>query len=233
MSTPQDPLAIQSSLLLESVPEVRHAFGTLVQPIPYSVIPEKHWQECRPRWKQVHGTKLSQVESAQVECGECDALGTHHPSLPIGIVTADCVPILLAKKGGSSVAAIHAGWRGTYDRIVESTVMELEPEESQRSLWVAAIGPCALPCCYEVSVELAGQFRQRFGELATPQSPRHLDLPEINKGLLLGLGISEVDLVGECTICRKNSDGAFRFHSYRRDGAAAGRQFSCIEIASV
>lgn len=213
-----------TSQLLNQIPNVKHVFGTREYP--------SDWNP-RPKWKQVHGVAIGIAKSAESDLGEIDALVTGTPHLPIGIVTADCVPILLARLDGKRVASVHAGWRGTLAHIAESLKKTLESlGEKDLSAWVAAIGPSIRACCYEVSPELAYNFTQAFGAdsaLDRGNGKRHLDLQEINRRELIRLGVSAVDVIAVCTKCTLNPDGTYAFESHRRDHAK-GRQFSVIEI---
>lgn len=201
---------IQSELLA-SVVGVQHGFAEASDPPAF-------WPGPLPDWKQVHGTRVAQVTAPAQAVGDADGLRTGLGGVPIGVVTADCVPILLARRDGSEIAALHAGWRGTLSPEGASIVTEFATKIAEGAGgaedWVAAIGPCAGPCCYEVSQELARDFARRFGPLARP---RYLDLAACNAQLLREVGITSVDMLRHCTICERGRDGAFRFHSYRRD----------------
>jgi YfiH family protein len=212
------------SELLESIPGVIHGFGSLDEPIP-SVF-SAHWDPMKPQWKQVHGVSIACVTESTQSCGEVDSLYTEVPKLPIAVVTADCVPVLLAHQSGQWVAAVHAGWRGTRAHILQELWKKLESIGHKPSEWVAAIGPCIGPCCYQVSEELAHDFEKEFASLgknvAVPRS-RILDLPAINAGELKQIGIQKVDVLGVCTLCSTQP----RFHSFRREGGGT-RQYSMI-----
>jgi YfiH family protein len=219
------------SPLLSRVPGVQAFFGTAKEPLPAGF--DDFWQITKPRWKQVHGAACGQVRTASQELGEVDALWTEAPATPIAIVTADCVPILLARKDGQAVAAVHAGWRGTRARILEKLWQALRTARHSPSDWVAAIGPSIGPCCYEVSEELAVDFQNHFERelppaLSVPRS-RHLDLPAINAAQLRALGMpeSQVEILRSCTLCTRDLQGAPLYHSYRRS-PGAGRQLSLI-----
>jgi len=216
---------IQSPLLLE-LPGLVHGFGTRATPGPLEHLPS--WSEPRrPEWKQVHGTSNALVISDQQRCGEVDALWTREPGRTLAIVTADCVPILLARKDGQAQAAVHAGWRGTLARILEHLGTTLRQHGESPSDWSAAIGPCAQPCCYEVSEDLSRQFAEAFGSSCAP-APRRIDLVAANCAQLANMGVTSVDTSPAlCTICSKTPSGAQRFSSYRRDGSG-GRQLSMI-----
>ena len=104
-----------TSSLLSEVSSVIHGFGTSKKKQADFVLADfqKH-----PRWKQNHGISLETVSVPGQECGEVDALYSEKAGIPISVITADCVPILMTQKDGSSVLAVHAGWRGTKSRIL-------------------------------------------------------------------------------------------------------------------
>jgi YfiH family protein len=214
-------MILRSELLL-SVPGIEHGFGTRPEPIPafFQNSPAK------PQWKQVHGIACAEVGTPSQAVGEVDGLFTRLPASPIAVVTADCVPVLLARRDGAAVAAVHAGWRGTAAKILSALWNQLRSQGEKPADWVAAIGPAIGPCCYEVSVELAQQFEREFATLgphvAVPRF-RHLDLPAVNAGALKQLGIGDVEILRHCTLCSKEPE----FFSYRRK-PTEGRQYSAI-----
>ena len=215
---------VQSGLL-KGIPGLKHGFGTRAENVPSSV--EPFWHQAHPSWKQVHGIQYIEVTSALQKCGETDALITFQRGIPVAVVTADCVPVLLARKNGGACAAIHAGWRGTLAGAVDEVLKELRSRGEKISDWVAAIGPAIGPCCYEVSEELAGDFATKFAELPRQlisPSFRKLDLPAIHEARLKGAGLFAVDLLRACTQC---SGGASNptFHSFRRE-KNSNRQYS-------
>jgi len=215
------------SRLLEGIQGLRHGFGNRQEPVPSEFLPK--WDQLKPQWKQVHGIAIAEVKGPSDRCGEVDALFTRMPGQPIAVVTADCVPILLARRDGLAVAAVHAGWRGTRARILAELWRELSEKGERPADWVAAIGPSIGPCCYEVSEELARDFAAEFaavGEgIAVPRT-RHLDLPAINAAELRRLGVGEVDLLRACTLCSGGKEDPL-YCSYRRDGTGT-RQWSMI-----
>jgi YfiH family protein len=185
-----------------------------------------------PKWKQVHGVSIVEVTSGDQDCGEVDGLWTRVPKLPIAVVTADCVPILLMNQSRGIVAALHAGWRGTQQKIVEAFFKSIPSEWSDGSEWKAILGPSIRACCYEVSEELVQQFKNEFPEMSSTQiepKPRRLDLIEVNVYQLLCAGVNEVVIHPDCTFCKKDEAGNFKYYSYRR-GDRCSRQYSVIEI---
>jgi len=218
-------MALESSLL-KTVPGLVHGFGTRDEPVPSFIQPE--WDSNRPQWKQVHGIGIARVDHSKQQCGEVDALWTPTPGQFVGVQTADCVPILLAAIDGSAAAAVHAGWRGTFARILPELARQLTAEGHNLKNWIAAIGPCIGSCCYEVSEELSESFRQKFDPLkieTRTEKPRHLNLAQINAAELKIMGISTIDILSFCTFCNTIAP----MNSYRRDGSG-GRQWSVIKL---
>lgn len=214
------------SKLLSQVPGIHHGFGGRNENVPAHLAIE--WNAKRAAWKQVHGAAFAEVRESGQACGEVDALWTRKPGLPIAVVTADCVPVLLARRDGGAVAAVHAGWRGTRARILRRLFEGLAAAGEAPGDWVAAIGPAIGPCCYEVSEDLARDFAAQFAEVggAVPRR-RHLDLPAINRAELRSIGLFDVEVIRACTRCSMDGDGKPLFHSYRREGGGT-RQYSVI-----
>jgi YfiH family protein len=172
---------------------------------------------------QIHSARVLTSAEAAVRLQDADALISNTPGIPIGIKTADCVPVLLADPVHRAVAAVHAGWRGTVASIVSAAIRRMSREFGVRAEDLhAAIGPSIGSCCYEVGPEVAAEFGIRTDHHV------HLDLWQINRKQLeaAGLDPANISVSGECTCC-----GRERYHSYRRDREAAGRMVSWIRIA--
>ncbi|MEO8025332.1 MAG: peptidoglycan editing factor PgeF [Bryobacteraceae bacterium] len=176
--------------------------------------------------KQIHSDRV-QVATVPGHLGEGDALISRTPGVVIGVRTADCLPLLLADPVRRAVAAVHAGWRGTDANVTASTLRTMQalfgtrPEDV-----VAAIGPGIGVCCYEVSEDVAARFTRWFPEWTPQPGKRHVDLVETNRRQLFAAGVRQIHSGAPCTRCDD------RFHSYRRDGEAAGRMYSVIFIHS-
>jgi YfiH family protein len=142
-----------------------------------------------------------------------DGLWTEEPALPLLALTADCLPIALARSNGARPAAavLHAGWKGLLAGIVEAAV------ETVGGKLAAAIGPAIGPCCYEVREDVAQPFRARFGGDVVRQ--RTLDLWTAAERALRAAGVASVERLDLCTACDPG-----RFFSYRRDGKPHGGQ---------
>jgi hypothetical protein len=149
----------------------------------------------------------------------------------LGIVSADCVPVLIVAPQHGLVAALHAGWRGTLKGISARAVAMLQTtwHAAPTSLWVA-LGPAIGRCCYEIGAEVGEAMIQRWhlGDSAAwqPQGGKgFLDLRMVNLAQFVAVGVprNQVQCVGPCTFCDSS-----RFASYRREGSAASRQLSVI-----
>ena len=217
-----------SSPLLGKIRTLTHGFGDRAEPIP-SVL-KSAWDGPHPQWKQVHGSQCVEVTTLQQECGEADGLYSRLPGVVLGVVTADCVPILMAHRSGNRIASAHAGWRGTQSQIVSVLCEKLKDSGEDLSEWVAALGPAIGPCCFEVEEKLVSTFRTTFSDLppslVSPEF-RKLDLITINEHLLTKAGVGNIDTMRICTYCLRNEDGTPVFSSYRRDGSGT-RQLSLI-----
>jgi hypothetical protein len=170
--------------------------------------------------RQVHGTYV--VEARADERPEADALVASRGGILVGVVTADCVPVLLVDRARRIAAAVHAGWRGMAAGVLEAAAGAVGGRAIE-----AAIGPAIGGCCYEVGPEVRAAFVARSGETALPAwhpGPRreHVDLRTAARLLLAAAGVDETCVLGPCTAC----GGAH--HSFRRDGSRAGRQLSFV-----
>lgn len=165
--------------------------------------------------KQTHTTNVGIVENIGQEFQDTDAVITRLKHVAIGIRTADCVPIVLYAPDIEAVAAIHAGWRGTLGGIVNETVNKLKGMGANILLMHAAFGPSVCKGCYEVSEELATQFKNAgfskfvsHGEMMDPltgdissKNSFRLDLEGINRARLIDLGVKDKNIASNvfCT----------------------------------
>jgi YfiH family protein len=185
---------------------------------------------------QVHGTSCVTVERAW-NAGEgprADAMATRVPGLALGIITADCAPVLLADPRRGVVAAVHAGWRGAVAGILESTVEAMQALGAERSEVRAVIGPCIAPASYEVGEDLRCAVlgvgivpAEPFFGLGRREGHHQFDLPGYCIARLRGCGVDFVESLG----CDTVSDPQ-RFFSHRRrtlaGGGPIGHQISVI-----
>ena len=217
------------STALAKIPGIRFGFGTLHEPIPQGL--QGFW-DAKASLRQVHGAHLVELIEPRQNAENADGFYTRVAGIPCAVMTADCVPILLARKDGKAIAAIHAGWRGTKARILKALWARLSSEGERPRDWVGLIGPAIGPCCYEVSEEFAAEFNTEFRtlmpEMSLPKS-RYLNLPAINAAELKEIGLSEVRVLPYCTRCYLGADERPAFNSYRRD-RGLGRQYSGLLI---
>jgi polyphenol oxidase len=196
---------------LEALSWLIHGFGTRLSSIPTDVVTTV---------KQIHSANCVFAGGRSGNLGQGDALLDNTSGAALAVKTADCVPILLADERLRAVAAVHAGWRGTVagiaQRAVESMRERFGTDPADLS---AALGPAIGECCYEVGPEVAAQFGR--------QERARIDLVEANRRQLVAAGLAErrIHAACLCTMCRGDE-----FHSYRRDGQAAGRMYSFIGI---
>jgi YfiH family protein len=161
--------------------------------------------------RQVHGAIVNRARSGE-RGTPGDGLWTDEPRLPLLKVTADCLPIALARTNGRpGLALLHAGRLGLLEGIVSAGVAELGGRV------VAIIGPGIGPCCYEVGAEILDVYRARYG--AAVIRGRNLDIRAAAEQSLRDAGVTSIEHVDLCTSC--NPD---KFFSHRRDGGVTGRQ---------
>jgi YfiH family protein len=162
--------------------------------------------------RQVHAATVNRAEAGE-RGREGDGLWTDEPGVPMLKVTADCLPIALARRNGErpALALLHAGRLGLLQGIVEAGAATLGGKLA------AVIGPGIGPCCYEVGDDIADAYRARFG--ADALCGRNLDLWTVAERLLGAAGVESVERLDLCTAC-----DSIRFFSHRRDGPVTGRQ---------
>ncbi len=190
-----------------------------------------------------HLASLYQIHSASAvtvtrpwrtdQAPEADAMVTDVPGLAVGVLTADCAPVLLADAEGGVVAAAHAGWRGALAGILDETIAKMEALGGRRDRIVAAIGPTISLQAYEVDREFMDRFIAADAAnsvyFAQPgdNSSRRFDLPRFVSDRLSNIGVLHVETFDSCTYARQTS-----FFSYRRTVHRGeddyGRQISAI-----
>jgi YfiH family protein len=204
--------------------------------------------------KQIHSDVVQMFDAPPGQPCRGDASATDRAGLLLGVQTADCVPILLVDPKKRAVAAVHAGWRGTLQRIVVKAVGHMQMQFGTKAAdLLAAVGPAIGGCCYEVGTEVAIQFQSQFadahewfdefrtGEEPNPvqwlnmMPPGHqpppknvlLDLRKANRAQLVEAGLRGQNIfVNEfCTACRRDL-----FFSYRKEGASTGRLMAAVGI---
>lgn len=184
--------------------------------------------------RQVHKTRIWKINEKPVSPfyrgPEADGIISNLPDTAIGILTADCVPLLIASPNGKWVAAVHAGWKGLFSEIIPKAIKVFcGMADIEKSDIICAIGPAIGQCCFEVSKDLAEKFliKYNWGKdyIAETDGDPHLDLKRIAKRQMMNIGINEkkIDLLDYCTKCMED-----KFCSFRRDKQEAHRQISAI-----
>ena len=178
--------------------------------------------------EQVHAAEVARVGSGgELDRGRADAVMSDRGGARVGVVTADCVPILASLTSGRGVVAIHAGWRGLAAGVIGAAIGKLSALGRPGEEIVGVVGPHIGACCYEVDGPVLDALARRFGprveSFAESSRPghSHLDLgglaeAELREAGLAATGIARVEAA--CTFCNPE-----RFDSYRRQGDRAGR----------
>jgi YfiH family protein len=181
--------------------------------------------------RQVHSARAIIVPRplAGHERPQADALITHVPGLALGVLTADCAPVLLADPAARIVAAAHAGWRGAVAGIIEATVATMEELGAERHRILAAIGPTIAQASYEVGAEFDARVPARFLAPGAAPDRRHFDLEGYVADRLAAAGVGQVERLATDTYANPE-----RFFSFRRATHAGeadyGRQIALIML---
>ena len=184
---------------------------------------------------QIHSADCVTVSAPLAERPRADALVTNRPGLALGVLTADCAPVLLADAEAGVVGAAHAGWKGAIGGVTDATIAAMEALGARRDRIAAAIGPCIARASYEVDAA----FRRRFEE-DDPSNERffadardghaQFDLEGYVMQRLALAGVRRIEALGLDTY----ADEA-RFYSYRRATHRGepnyGRQIAIIGLA--
>lgn len=211
--------------------------------------------------KQIHSNLTRRVTREDAgRAMRADGLMTDDPAVMLGIQTADCVPVLVRDRRTEAVAAFHAGWRGTLQRIVEGGIGKMRLEFGSRPENLeAAIGPAIGACCYAVGEEVRWEFLSQFGyaeELfsevydsdpvkekypllfLTMRAPGHsnmgpslhLDLIEANRRQLMDAGVPAESIA---TAWRCTNCEPELFYSYRAERGFCGRMMSVVGVPGI
>ncbi|WP_052282656.1 peptidoglycan editing factor PgeF [Kluyvera genomosp. 1] len=216
------------SHLLADIPGVRHAFLDVHESAVFDKSPLVDI-------KQVHGKDILHFTHQLEQRPWVDGVVTSLAGHPIGVVTADCLPLLMASRNGQHIASVHAGWRGTAAGIIEQSVEQFARLGVTANDIVVAIGPHIRACCYEVSAEFYDALLQTPAKnviqshrqslfTSTPQKPnassaaaRELnslwfDLPAFSLLQLARAGVpsENIEVMERCTYCTPESLGSYR-----------------------
>jgi polyphenol oxidase len=184
--------------------------------------------------RQVHGVRIAVAGrehrgrgalSAETALDGTDALVTKECGLPLGVQTADCLPVFVFDPRTPSAGIVHAGWRGTRERIAAKTVELMAKEFGADPRHMRCVfGPAIRQCCYEVGEDLAGFFPR---SVIRDARGLRFDLCKENRLQLTEAGIP-AENISDCRVCTCCNADLF---SFRREGAACGRLLSVIMLA--
>jgi YfiH family protein len=185
-----------------------------------------------PRWlAQVHGTRVVRFDDTTLADDEpaADAAVTSAPGVVLAILTADCLPVLLAARDGREVAAAHAGWRGLAAGVLEATVAAMRTAPADLVAW---LGPAAGPQAYEIGAEVRDAFlahdpAAEVAFVATRPGHWRVDLYALARQRLAAAGVTAVSGGDRCTISEPR-----HYFSHRRD-ACTGRLASLVWMEPV
>ena len=181
-----------------------------------------------PRWlRQVHGTacaRFAAASLASIEPVPADAAVASGGGVVLAVLTADCLPLLLAAEDGSEIAVAHAGWRGLSAGVIQACVRSMQAEPARLIAW---LGPAIGAESYEVGDEVRSAFVASAAEADAAFAPTrpghwHCDLYTLARQCLSGAGVPRIFGGGFDTFADT------RFYSYRRSGARSGRFASLI-----
>ncbi|OGP16055.1 MAG: hypothetical protein A2054_05950 [Deltaproteobacteria bacterium GWA2_55_10] len=180
---------------------------------------------------QVHGSTVFRLNGdLPGALPEADAIITNTNGAAIGMLTADCLPVLIHDPVNRAIGAVHAGWKGTALGVTINTVKEMgRAYGSKPGDLIAALGPAIGPCCYKVGENVMEEFLKNWRGLDSfvpLEDGLRLDLGAENLSQLLYMGVPEKNISGSapCTSCTRD------FFSYRRDNGRTGRQLSFIML---
>jgi len=166
---------------------------------------------------QIHSADVVLVQAPWTEPPRADAMVTDQPGLALGVLAADCTPVLLADPDAGVIGAAHAGWKGALAGVAEATVAAMTQLGAAPPRIRAAIGPCIRQPSYEVGADFAERFagvspdNARFFAPGARPDKRQFDLPGFVAARLTQAGVAAVEDLGLCTY-----ENPARYFSYRR-----------------
>lgn len=182
--------------------------------------------------EQVHGTNIEWVteENRGWRLLQTDGMITADKHVFLAVKCADCFPVFIIDSKLSVVSAIHAGWRGVYDEIIDRAVDEFEKKGIRPQDLSVFIGPGIRECCYEVSAERGTNFRMKFGNsdeyVIERQDKTYISLPKFITKQLVERGINKSE-VEDCGVCTYETED---FYSFRKEGKDSGRFVGIIGL---
>lgn len=223
---------------LEQFPELKHAFTTTLLKDDYDRIAVKLKVLTSQIYyvEQIHSNRVVYLSPSMslADMPAADAIVTDRKDVYIGVRTADCVPILVYDPEQQVVAAIHAGYKGLLNGIIQNTLnLMMQSFSSRPEDFVVTIGPCICVDHYEVGQEVIDAFRDRYRDrfvfATSADSKVYLDLNQTARMILEECNI-DFDNLEDLNLCTYEKEDLF--FSYRRQREAAGRHFNCIGMKS-
>jgi YfiH family protein len=183
---------------------------------------------------QVHSPDVAHVAVAPETPARADAMVTATPGLALGVLTADCAPVLFADRAAGVIGAAHAGWRGAFDGVLEATLDAMVGLGADRGRTVAVVGPTISQRAYEVGPEFVERFidedRENARFFAGGENDRsHFDLPAYALHRLREAGVGEAEWTRHCTYHDPARFFSFRRSVHRKE-ADYGRLISVIRL---
>ena len=182
--------------------------------------------------RQIHSSKVIFIKKKFLQSHKGDAMITNVKGVALGVLTADCVPILIYDKKNKIIAAIHAGWKGAFKKIVQKTVIKIKKMNKETELLVA-IGPCISRKSYEIKRDFLNKFlrddKKNSKYFKTLKRKFYFDLSGYIKDQLIRLGVRNIELIKKDTFKEKNNFFSARF-SIKNKLNDYGRNISIIMI---
>lgn len=225
-----------TSSIFARYPYIRHGFSTRAlldarnDTVRATMMTQ--WNMPLVRGEQIHAAHVEVIRNdSKLIYAATDALVTSTPNVAVGVLTADCVPILLADPEHRSIGVVHAGWRGLISGILEATIDTMVREGAELEGMLACIGPHIGACCYQIPEERARIFANRFHDETVSGvngSGWFIDIGKASYTILLEKGLRKnmIDTSVFCTSCQHDV-----FYSYRKDSHETfGEQLSFIAL---
>lgn len=186
--------------------------------IPFDTVAKSH---------QVHEDKILNVQHSGRFEGY-DAMITNKCNIQLAVTVADCTPILIFDPITESVAAVHAGWRGTVKFIVAKTIAMLQTEfGADPKHCVAYVGTCIDECSFEVGEDVSDHFEERYKRFDSVKKKYFVDLKAANRDQLITSGLSQENIQISAYSTVANNDDYF---SYRFENGFTGRMLATIGL---
>jgi len=203
---------------LSALPYIKHVF--------YNALDFK--EAVRPvLMTQVHSADVLVLDDYTDTLPAVDALVTKQANINLTVKTADCAPVLLADGQNGVIGAVHAGWKGAFQGVIENTILKMLEQGAKLENIHAAVGPCLHLDSFEVSADFKALFpRTEHYLFAQKDGKEYFDFVAYVVHRIRRSGIESVDVIDIDTYSSPD------YFSYRREPENPGRQYSCIQITN-